>query len=53
MLLVAPPFTVWIGGAGLVLWSHYFLLKAIDNRAKKFRNLKWPISLGVENGTVA
>lgn len=35
VLLVGLPFTVWTGGAGLVLWSYYFFLKVIDSRAER------------------
>lgn len=35
VLLVGLPFTVWTGTAGLVLWSYYFFLRVIANRASR------------------
>ncbi|MDD4882362.1 MAG: hypothetical protein PHR30_06465 [Gallionellaceae bacterium] len=35
VLVVGLPFTVWTGAAGLVLWSYYFLLRVITNRANQ------------------
>lgn len=33
VLWIGLPFTVWTGAAGLVLWSYYFFLRVISNRA--------------------
>lgn len=35
VLLVGLHFTVWTGTAGLVLWSYYFFLRVISNRASR------------------
>jgi hypothetical protein len=33
--LVGLPFTFWTGAAGLVLWTYYFLLRAVVARASR------------------
>jgi hypothetical protein len=33
--VIGLPFTIWTGAAGLVLWSYYFFLRVINQRASR------------------
>lgn len=35
VLLVGLPFTVWTGAAALVVWTYYFILRVVAQRARR------------------